>query len=86
MEKPEGQTTNRETLLAEYRAGIKASEGHWAEYMKTGSNKAFGDYVALNRAQSAVYADLVQMGMTLDEIQDACIEREGDCALDSNLY
>jgi len=69
MTKPEETTANREALLTEYRAGAELADECWEEYMKTESSQSFGNYLAANRVLSAVYMDLVGMGMSLEDIR-----------------
>ena len=71
----------KETLLAEYHAGMAQADQHWNEYLKTNSQKAFGEYLAINRSLSAVYTELVAYGMTLDEIK----QQSDGGAFDANL-
>jgi hypothetical protein len=67
--------SERETLLRAYRALSEQSDTSWDEYQETGSGKAFGAYIAVNRALSALFLALVMVhGMTLEDVREACAQ------------
>lgn len=64
---------SKEELLDEYCAKSHQADEYWRKYDATGSSNAFGNYCAVNRTLSAIYAELVRdHGMTLESVREAC--------------
>lgn len=74
-ETAKAKQVRKAALLDEYRAGSARADQHWAEYQETGSDRAFNNYLAVNRSLSAIYTELVDHGMTLSTVQAACAKK-----------